>query len=131
MACRAAALRDAFVQARRQDENSEARRDEAVHPMVAHPDEPDIFGPAEEEHSQDAVHLNLFPKPTRDFPMVQQRQAAVQQERSADRAWQDEVELPDAAQMAQLQVLPVPQEQRLQEPLQVSQQQVVERARAD
>lgn len=124
MACRAAALRDAFVQARRQDENSEARRDEAVHPMVAHPDEPDIFGPAEEEHSQDAVHLNLFPKPTRDFPMVQQ-------ERSADRAWQDEVELPGAAQMAQLQVLPVPQEQRLQEPLQVSQQQVVERARAD
>ena len=56
-ACRVAARRDAFVQARLPDENSEALRDAAVHPTVAHPDEPDIFGPAE-EHPQDAAHLN-------------------------------------------------------------------------
>ena len=130
MACRVAARRDAFVQARLPDENSEARRGEAVHPMVAHPDEPDIFGPAAEERPQDAAHLNLFPKSTRDFPMVQQRQAAVQEGHPVGRARQDEVELPDAVQMAQLQALPVSQEWRLQESLQVSQRQVVERARA-
>ena len=130
MACRVADRPDVFVQAQLPDENSEARRDEAAPPMVVHPGEPDIFGPAEEEHPQDAVHLNLFRMPMPELPLGRPLQDVVQPEHPADRASQAEVELPDAAQMALPQVVPVPQEPRLQEPRQVSQQQVAERARA-
>lgn len=114
---------------RLRDENSEVRRDEAVHQKVVHRDELEIFG-LEEEHPRGAVFRNLSPnlflKPTQDFPMAQQRQDVVQQERQADRVRKDEVELLDAAQMEQLQILPGPQEQPPQELLQVSQQRALE-----
>lgn len=128
MAYRGAGRWDVLVQARQPDENSEARRDAAVHPMVAHPDEPDTCGPAEEEHPQDAVHRNWFLMPMLEFPLGPLRQVAATQEHPADRVPQAEVELLDAEQMAQLQVLPGPQEQRLQELLRVWQQGVLEQA---
>lgn len=128
MAYRGAGRWDVLVQARQPDENSEARRDAAVHPIVAHPDEPDTFGPVEEEHPQDAVHRNWFLMPMLEFPLGPLRQVAATQEHPADRVPQAEVELLDAEQMAQLQVLPGPQEQRLQELLRVWQQEVLEQA---
>jgi hypothetical protein len=89
-----------------QDENPEVRRDAAVHRMVAVlRDELETFGLAKEDRRRGAVLPNLFLK-TREFPMVQQRRDAVQQERRAGRVRQAEVERPDAAPMAQLQVLP-------------------------
>ena len=114
---------DASVRAPLLDENSEVRRDVTARRKVALPDELEIFD-LEEVHSQDAVFPNLPPnlflKPTRDFQMAQQRQGVAQQERPAGRVPQAEVELLDAAQMAQLPVLPGPQEQPPREPLQVS-----------
>jgi hypothetical protein len=99
---------------RLEDENSEARRDEVVHQTVVLPDELEIFGLAKEDCRRVAVFPNLLPslflKPTRDFQMAQQRQDVVLQERLAGRVRQGEAELPDAAQMAQLQVLQGPQE---------------------
>jgi hypothetical protein len=131
MAYQAAARRDAFGQARLQVENFEVRRDETVHQMVALRDELEIFGPAKEDPRQVALFLNLFPnlflKPTQDFQMAQQRQDVVQRERPAGRVRQAEVELLDAAQMEQLQVLAAPQEQPSQKPRRVSQQQVLEK----
>ena len=68
-----------------QDENPEVRRDAAAHRMVAVlRDELETFGLAKGDRRRDAVLLNLFLK-TRDFPKVQQRQDAVQQERLAGR----------------------------------------------
>ncbi len=116
-------------QVRLRDENSEVRRDEAVHQKVVRRDELEIFG-LEEEHPRVAVFRNLSPnlflKPTQDFPMAQQRQDVVLQERPAGRVRQDEVELLDAAQMEQLQILPGPQEQPPRELRQVSQQRALE-----
>ena len=70
-----------FGQARLRDENSEARRDEAVHQMAVRRDELEIFGLAKEERRRVAVCPNLFPnlflKPTQDFPMAQQQQDVV------------------------------------------------------
>jgi hypothetical protein len=115
-------------QVRLQDQNPEVRRDETVHQMVVRRDELEIFGPAKEGRRQVAMFLNLFPnlflKPTQDFPMAQQRQDVVHQERPAGRVRQGDAELPGAAQMAQLQVLAAPLEQPSQEPHRVSQQQV-------
>ncbi|MFY9732183.1 MAG: hypothetical protein WB723_16100 [Candidatus Acidiferrales bacterium] len=79
--------------------------------MVVHQDELEIFGLAKEDCLRVATFPNLFLKPTQDFQMAQQRQDAVLQERLAGRVRQAEAELPDAAQMAQLQVLPGPQGQ--------------------
>jgi hypothetical protein len=128
MAYQAAAHRDAFVQARLRDENSAVRRDEAAHSKVAHQDELEISGLAKEDRRRVAVCPNLFPnlflKLTQDFQLAQQQQDVVLQERQAGRARQDEVELLDAAPMAQLQVLPGPQEQPPQELLRVSPQQM-------
>jgi hypothetical protein len=59
--------------------------------------------------------------------MAQQRQDVAQRERPAGRVLRAEVELLDAAQMEQLQVLTAPQEQPSQEPRRVSQQQVLEK----
>jgi hypothetical protein len=102
----------------------------AAHQMVAHQDELEIFGPAKEDRRQVALFLNLFLnlflKPTQNFQMAQQ-QDVVQRERPAGRVRQGEVELPDAAQMEQLQVLAAPQEQPSQEPRRVSQQRVLEK----
>ncbi len=103
-------------QVRLPDENSEARRDVVVHQMAARRDELEIFGLAKEDHPQVAAFRNWFLKPTRTSRLEQQRQDAVLQERPAGRVRQGEAELPDAAQMAQLQVLPGPQEQPSQEP---------------
>jgi hypothetical protein len=122
-------------QVRLQVENSEARRDETVHQMVVRRDELEIFGLAKEDRQQGASSPNLFPhlfpnlflKPTRDFQLAQQRQDVVQRERPAGRVRRAEVELLDAAQMEQLQVLPAPQEQPSQELPRVSQQQVLEK----
>lgn len=108
-------------QVRLLDGNSEAPRDEAVHQTVVLRDELEIFGLAKEDRRRVALFPNLFPnlspnlflKPTRELQMAQQRQDVVLQECSADRVRQDEVELPDVAQMAQRQVLPRPQEQPL------------------
>ena len=114
---------------RLRDENSEVRRDETVHQKVVRRDELEIFD-LEEEHPRVAVFRNLSPnlflKPTQDFPMAQQRQDVVLQERPAGRVRQDEVELLDAAQMEQLQILPGPQEQPPRELRQVSQQRALE-----
>ena len=98
-------------QVRLQVENSEARRDAAVHQMVVRRDELEISGLAKEDFLQVAVLLHLFLKPTQGFQMAQQRQDVVQQKRPAGRVRQAEVELLDAAQMEQLQVLAAPQEQ--------------------
>ena len=121
---------DASVRAPLLDENSEVRRDVTARRKVALPDELEIFD-LEEVHSQDAVlpnlPPNLFLKPTRDFQMAQQRQDVAQRERPAGRVLRAEVELLDAAQMEQLQVLTAPQEQPSQEPRRVSQQQVLEK----
>jgi hypothetical protein len=95
--------------------------------MVVHRDELEIFGLAKEDRRQVALFLNLFLKPMQNFQMAQQRQDVVQQERPAGRVRQAEVELLDAAQMEQLQVLTAPQEQPSQEPHRVSQQQVLEK----
>jgi hypothetical protein len=116
-------------QVRLQVENSEARRDETVHQMVVRRDELEIFGLAKEDRQRGAfpnLPPNLFLKPTQDFQMAQQRQDVVQPERPAGRVRQAEVELLDAAQMEQLQVLTAPQEQPSQEPRRISQQQVLE-----
>jgi hypothetical protein len=137
MACQGAGRWD-VGQVRLLDGNPEARRDETVHQMVVLRGELEISGPAKGDRQRVALLLNLllnlfpnlFPKPTQDFQMVQQRQDVVQRERQAGRVRQAEVELLDAAQMAQLQVLPGPQEQRLQEPPRVWQQQVLERVSA-
>jgi hypothetical protein len=101
-------------------------RDEAVHQMVVLRDELEIFGLAKGDRRRDAVLPNLFLK-TREIPKAQQRQDAVQQERLAGRVRQAEVERPDAAPMAQLQVLPGPEGQPPQELLRVSQQRVPEK----
>jgi len=131
MAYQGEARQDAFGQARLQDENSEVRRDAAVHRMVVHRDELEISALAKEDRQRAALFQNLFPnlflKPTRELQMAQQRQDVVQPERPAGRVRRDEAELPDAAQMAQLRVSPGPQEQPPPEPLRVSQQQVLER----
>ena len=99
--------------------------------MVVRQDESDIFGLVKEDRQRGAAFPHLFPnlflKPTRDFQMAQQRQDVVQRERPAGRVRQAEVELLDAAQMGQLQVLTAPQEQLSQEPRRVSQQQVLEK----
>jgi hypothetical protein len=112
-------------QVRLQVENSEARRDETVHQMVVRRDELEIFGLAKEDRQRGALFPNLPPnlflKPTQDFQMAQQRQDVVRRERPAGRVRQAEVELLDAAQMGQLQVLTAPQE-----PRRISQQQVLE-----
>jgi hypothetical protein len=126
VAYRVAGRWDAFGQ-ERPDENSEARRDAAVHQAVVLRDELEIVGLAKEDRQRVVVLPNLFLKPTRELQMAQQRQDVVQPERPADRVRQAEVELPDAAQMARLQVLPGPQEQPPQEPPRVSQQQVLEK----
>ena len=112
---------------RLQVENSEARRDETVHQMVVRRDELEISGLAKEDRQRGALFPNLFLKPTRDFQMAQQRQDVAQRERPAGRVLRAEVELLDAAQMEQLQVLTAPQEQPSQEPRRVSQQQVLEK----
>ncbi len=109
------------------DENSEARRDVVAHQMVVHRDALEIFGLAKEEHPQDAAHPKWFLKPTRDFPLELLRQVAARQGHPADLVRQAEAELPDAAQMAQLQVLLEPQARRLRELPQVSQRQVLEK----
>ena len=128
MAYQGEARQDAFGQARLQDENSEVRRDAAVHRMVVHRDELEISALAEKDRQRVALFQNLFLKPTREHQMAQQRQDVVQPERPAGQVRRDEAELPDAAQMAQLRVLPGPREQPPPEPLRVSQQQVLERA---
>ena len=116
-------------QVRLRDGNSEVRRGETVHQKVVRRDELEIFG-LEEEHPRVAVFRNLSPnlflKPTLDFQMAQQRQDVVLQERQAGRVRKDEVELLDAAQMEQLQILPGPQEQPPRELRQVSQQRALE-----
>lgn len=131
MAYQGEARQDAFGQARPQDENSEVRRDAAVHRMVVHRDGLEISALAKEDRQRVALFQNLFPnlflKPTRELQMAQQQQDVVQPEHPVGRVRRDEAELPDAAQMAQLQVLPGPQEQQPQEPLRVSQQRVLER----
>jgi len=119
MAFQGAGRWDASVRVPLLDENSEVRRDVAARRKVALPDELEIFD-LEEVHLLDAALPNLFLKPTRDFQMAQQRQDVAQQERPAGRVQQAEVELLDAAQMAQFPVLAVSQEQPPQEPLRVS-----------
>jgi hypothetical protein len=128
MAYQGEARQDAFGQARLPDENSEVRPDAAVHQTVVRRDELEISALAKEDRQRVAALPNLFPKPTRELQMAQQRQDVAQPKRAAGRVRRDEAELPDAAQMAQLRVLPGPQEQQPQEPLRVSQQQVLERA---
>ena len=128
MAYQGEARQDAFGQARLQDENSEVRPDAAVHQTVDHRDELEISALAKEDRQRAALFQNLFLKPTREHQMAQQRQDVVQPERPAGQVRRDEAELPDAAQMAQLRVLPGPREQPPPEPLRVSQQQVLERA---
>jgi hypothetical protein len=96
--------------------------------MVVHRDELEISALAKEDRQRVALFQNLFLKPTRELQMVLQPQDVVQPERPAGRVRRDEAELPDAAQMAQLRVLPGPQEQQPLEPLRVSQQQVPEQA---
>jgi hypothetical protein len=128
MAYQGEARQDAFGQARLQYENSEVRPDAAVHQTVVHRDELEISALAKEDRQRVAALPNLFLKPTRELQMALQQQDVVKQERSVGRVRRDEAELPDAAQMAQLRVLPGPQEQQPQEPLRVSQQQVLERA---
>ena len=127
MACRGAGRSDEFGQVPPRDENSEARRDVVAHQMVVHRDALEIFGLAKEEHPQDAAHPKWFLKPTRDFPLELLRQVAARQGHPADLVRQAEAELPDAAQMAQLQVLLEPQARRLRELPQVSQRQVLEK----
>ena len=121
MAHQHAGRRGEFDRVRLQDENSAAHRDEAVHPMVALRGELEIFGLAA-ERPRVAVLPNLFQAPT-VFQMVPRRQGVVQQERPAGWVPRAVAELPDAAQMAQLQALPEPQEQPPQG-LPVSQQRV-------
>jgi len=128
MAYQGEARQDAFGQVRLQDENSEVRPDAAVHQTVDHRDELEISALAKEDRQRVALFQNLFLKPTREHQMAQQRQDVVQPERPAGQVRRDEAELPDAAQMAQLRVLPGPREQPPLEPLRVSQQQVLERA---
>jgi len=128
MAYQGEARQDAFGQARLQDENSEVRRDAAVHQTVVHRDELEISALAKGDRQRVAALPNLFLKPTREHQMAQQRQDVVQPERPAGQVRRDEAELPDAAQMAPLRVLPGPREQPPPEPLRVSQQQVLERA---
>jgi hypothetical protein len=128
MAYQGEARQDAFGQVRLQDENSEVRPDAAVHQTVDHRDELEISALAEEDRQRVALFQNLFLKPTREHQMAQQRQDVVQPERPAGQVRRDEPVLPDAAQMAQLRVLPGPREQPPPEPLRVSQQQVLERA---
>lgn len=84
-AYRVAAHWDAFVQVQLRDDNSEARQDAAAHRKAVHRGEPETFGLAKEDCLQAAVLPNLFPKPTQDFQMAQQRQDAVTQEHPADR----------------------------------------------
>jgi hypothetical protein len=116
---------------RLQVENSGARRDETVHQTAVRRDELEIFGLAKEDRQRGAAFPHLFPnlflKPMRDAQLAQQRQDVVQPERPVGRVRQAEVELLDAAQMEQLQVLTAPQEQPSQEPRRVSQQQVLEK----
>jgi hypothetical protein len=126
MAYQGAARQDAFGQAPLQDENSEVRRDAAVHRMVVHRDELEISALAKEDRQRVALFQNLFPNLFRELQMAQQ-QDVVQPERPVGRVRRDEAELPDAAQMGELRVLPGPQEQQPPEPLRVSQQQVLER----
>ncbi len=128
MAYQGEARQDAFGQVRLQDENSEVRPDAAVHQTVDHRDELEISALAKEDRQRVALFQNLFLKPTREHQMAQQRQDVVQPERPAGQVRRDEAELPDAAQTALLQVLLEPQAQSSQEPLRVSQQQVLERA---
>jgi len=120
MAHQHAGRRGEFDRVRLQDENSAAHRDEAVH-LVALRGELEIFGLAA-ERPRVAVLPNLFQAPT-VFQMVPRRQGVVQQERPAGWVPRAVAELPDAAQMAQLQALPEPQEQPPQG-LPVSQQRV-------
>ena len=126
MAYQGAARWDASVRVPLLDENSEVRRDVTAQRKVVLRDELEIFGFAKEDCLRVALfrnlHPNLFLKPTQDFQMAQQRQDAVLQERLAGRVRQAEAELLDAAQMAQLRVLPGLQEQPQQESHRVSQQ---------
>jgi hypothetical protein len=86
MAYQVAVRQDEAVRVRLRDENSEVRRDEAAHPMVASPDELEIFGLATKDRRRDAASPNLFLKLMRDFPLELPRQVAATQEHPADRA---------------------------------------------
>lgn len=91
MAHRGAAHLDASGQVPSQVGNSEERRDEAGHQMVAvHWDELEISGLAEEDRQQVAALLNLFRRPTRELLTAQQRQDVALQAHLADRVLQAE-----------------------------------------
>jgi hypothetical protein len=130
MAFRDAAHRGAFVRVPLPDESSEAHRDEVVRQSAVQQVELEIFGLAAEEHLRVAVPPNLFLKPTRDFPMAQQQQDAVLQERQAGRARQAEVERQVGVQLARLVLLQALGQQPL-ELLQASGLHVLEQADAD
>ena len=126
MAYRDAARQDAFAQVRLLDDNFEARRNEAVRQTAVRQDELEISGLAEAERRLDVLRscrlLILMP---RQSPLERPQRDAVPQVRPAQ-AQEDEMERQDAGLMAQLQVALALQAAQLQEPRQVSPQQVRE-----
>jgi hypothetical protein len=113
-----AVRQDALALVRLPDENSAARRDEAVRQTVDHQDELEIFDLAEEERLRAALCRFLILK----LPMEPLRQAAALQECPVARAQECELERQDAAPM----VPPRVSLALLGELLQVSPQQVRE-----